>query len=157
MRQWVLTLPSALRYRLACDSSLVSTVLQMFVRAVCASIRRRAGIPGLKREARCGAVSFVQRFGDALNLNVHFADFGWVPNAHPIGSTVETEDGHWITFTPGKNERRNHPPIPLAEGQYFLLGDNRDESFDSREFGPVPKDFFLGKAIAVPPMGDRIR
>jgi len=35
-------------------------------------MRRRAGIPASNRRARCGVVSFVQRFGDALNLNVHF-------------------------------------------------------------------------------------
>jgi len=68
----VLTLPFALRYRLAFDSSLVSAVLQIFVCAIFASIRRRAGNRNFKRKARNGAVSFVQRFGDDLNLNVHF-------------------------------------------------------------------------------------
>ena len=72
VRQWVLSLPFALRYRLAYDSSLLGEVLQIFVRAVFASIRRRAGIPASDRRARCGAVSFVQRFGDALRLNPHF-------------------------------------------------------------------------------------
>jgi len=72
VRQWVLSLPFALRYRLAYDSSLVRDVLQIFVRAVFASIRRRAGVPASNRQARCGAVSFVQRFGDAIRLNVHF-------------------------------------------------------------------------------------
>ena len=41
------------------------------MRAVFASIRRRAGIPSSNRQARCGAVGFVQRFGDALNLDVY--------------------------------------------------------------------------------------
>jgi hypothetical protein len=72
LRQWVLSLPFALRYRLAYDSSLVSDVLRIFVRAVFASIRRRARIPASNRQARCGAVTFIQRFGDALNLNPHF-------------------------------------------------------------------------------------
>ena len=72
VRQWVLSLPFSLRYRLAYDATLVRDVLQIFVRTVFASIRRRAGIPASNRQARCGAVSFVQRFGDALRLNVHF-------------------------------------------------------------------------------------
>ena len=72
IRQWVLSLPFAVRYRLAYDAPLVTDVLHIFVRAVFASIRRRAGIPASNRQARCGAVSFVQRFGDALNLNPHF-------------------------------------------------------------------------------------
>ncbi len=38
-------------------STLVSDVLQIWVRAVFASIRRRAGIPASNRRARCGAVT----------------------------------------------------------------------------------------------------
>jgi hypothetical protein len=72
VRQWVLSLPFVLRYRLAYDSSLLGEILRIFVRAVFASIRRRAGIPASDHRARCGAVSFVQRFGDALRLNLHF-------------------------------------------------------------------------------------
>ena len=45
VRQWVLSLPFGLRCRLAYDSSLLGEVLRIFVRAVFASIRRRAGIP----------------------------------------------------------------------------------------------------------------
>jgi hypothetical protein len=69
VRQWVLSLPFALRYRLAYDSSLVRDVLQIFVRTIFASIRRRAGIAASNRQARCGAVAFIQRFSDALNLD----------------------------------------------------------------------------------------
>jgi len=69
VRQWVLSVPYALRYRLAYDSSLVRDVLQIFVRTIFASIRRRAGIPASSRQARCGAVAFIQRFSDALNLD----------------------------------------------------------------------------------------
>jgi len=46
--------------------------MQIFVRAVFASIRRRAGISASNRRARCGAVTFIQRFSDALNLDPHF-------------------------------------------------------------------------------------
>ncbi len=72
IRQWVLSLPFALRYRLAYDSSLVRDVLHIFVQAVFGSLRRRAGFPAANRAVRCGAVTFIQRFGDALNLNLHF-------------------------------------------------------------------------------------
>ena len=72
VRQWVLSVPFALRYRLAYDASLVTDVLRIWVRAVFASIRRRAGIPASNRRARCGAVTFIQRFSDALNLDPHF-------------------------------------------------------------------------------------
>ena len=72
VRQWVLSVPFALRYRLAYDASLVRDVLQIFVRTVFASIRRRAGMAASNRKARCGAIGFIQRFSDALNLDPHF-------------------------------------------------------------------------------------
>jgi hypothetical protein len=72
VRQWVLSLPFSLRYRLAYDAPLSSAVLGIFVRAVFASLRRRARTHWKLARSECGAVTFVQRFGDALNLNVHF-------------------------------------------------------------------------------------
>jgi hypothetical protein len=74
VRQWVLSLPHSLRYRLAYDGDLSSAVLGIFIRSVFVSLRRRARarFGEQARDARCGAVTFVQRFGDALNLNVHF-------------------------------------------------------------------------------------
>ncbi|MFN2378172.1 MAG: transposase [Candidatus Binatia bacterium] len=65
-------MPHALRYRLAYDRKLVTPVLGAFVRAVSASLRRRARDQHGVRRAKCGAVTFLQRFGGALNLNVHF-------------------------------------------------------------------------------------
>src|SRR5215831_5409722 len=71
--QWVLSLPFALRYRLAWDATLASQVLGGFLSSIFASLRRRARLSvGLGRILQCGAVTFVQLFGDALNLNVHF-------------------------------------------------------------------------------------
>jgi len=68
----VLSLPFALRYRMAYDSRLMSDILNIFVRAVLGNLRRRGReLLGL-RSSQGGAVTFVQRFGDALNLNVHF-------------------------------------------------------------------------------------
>lgn len=72
VRQWVLSMPYALRYRLAYDRKLLTPVLGAFVRAVSASLRRRAREQRAVRRAKCGAVTFLQRFGGALNLNVHF-------------------------------------------------------------------------------------
>ena len=73
VRQWVLTVPWALRYRMAYDAALTSDILRELVRAVFASLRRRARRgKNLGPKPRCGAVTFIQRFGGALNLNVHF-------------------------------------------------------------------------------------
>jgi signal peptidase I len=35
--------------------------------------------------------------------------------------------------------------VTLGAGEYYLLGDNRGSSLDSRTFGPVKRDFFIGK------------
>ena len=72
VRQWVLSLPFALRYRLAYDAPLTSAVLGIFMRALFGSLRRRARKHWQVEGQQCGAVTFVQRFGGALNLNVHF-------------------------------------------------------------------------------------
>lgn len=37
--------------------------------------------------------------------------------------------------------------IVVPEGKYFVVGDNRPHSADSREFGPVPKEDFIGMAF----------
>ncbi len=70
VRQWVLSFPFEIRYRLAWDGALVSTVLAVFLRVVQGWYRRQAKAQGY-RGGRCGSVTFVQRFGSSINLNPH--------------------------------------------------------------------------------------
>lgn len=70
VRQWVLTLPHRLRYALAWDHKLCRAVLGAFIRVLLGFERRRAKRRGI-RGGRGGAVTAIQRFGSALNLNVH--------------------------------------------------------------------------------------
>jgi len=72
VRQWVLTLPYPLRYRCAWNARLTSEVLRCFLRAVFADYRRRAKREVGVRGGACGSVTFIQRFGSALNLTPHF-------------------------------------------------------------------------------------
>ena len=70
VRQWVLSLPMRLRYRLAWDHDLCRAVMGRALRAILGFLRRRARDAAI-RDGRSGAVAIVQRFGGALNLNVH--------------------------------------------------------------------------------------
>ena len=70
VRQWVLSLPYRMRYQLAWNHDVCRGVVAVFVRAVFRCLRARAldeGVP----DGRGGAVAVIQRFGGALNLNVH--------------------------------------------------------------------------------------
>jgi len=71
VRQWVLSVPHRLRYRLAYDHRLCRTVLGVFVRALRSAYRRQARRSGFAN-GETGLVTSVQRFGGSLNLHVHF-------------------------------------------------------------------------------------
>jgi len=66
MRQWVLSLPRWARFLLARDPRLITRALDIALRTNFSLQRRRARRAGA-RAPRTGAVTFVQRFGGALN------------------------------------------------------------------------------------------
>ena len=70
VRQWVISLPFKLRYRLAWNPSLLTAVYGIFARTVFSFLRQLGRDYGI-HQTQCGAVSFVQRYGGSLNLNVH--------------------------------------------------------------------------------------
>ncbi len=70
IRQWVFTVPVPVRSQLAFDAGLTRAVLRVCLRTVFGWQRRRATRRGLVG-ARGGSVTAIQRFGGALNTNVH--------------------------------------------------------------------------------------
>jgi hypothetical protein len=70
VRQWVLSLPYRMRYQLAWNHDVCRAVVAVFLRAVLGFLRARARDSRIA-DGRGGAVAVIQRFGGALNLNLH--------------------------------------------------------------------------------------
>jgi signal peptidase I len=47
------------------------------------------------------------------------------------------------------SDERSQPEMMLAKDEYFVMGDHRSISSDSRDFGPVDRDLIYGKAVFV--------
>jgi signal peptidase I len=61
----------------------------------------------------------------------------------------EIVDEPYAHHSTGFGSRRNYGPFHVPAGHYFCLGDNRDNSRDSRYWGTVPKDLVKGRAVVV--------
>lgn len=49
----------------------------------------------------------------------------------------------------GDDQFADFGPVMVAEGEYFMMGDNRDQSLDSRRFGTIPQDRVIGRAFVL--------
>ncbi|SIR68912.1 transposase [Fluoribacter gormanii] len=70
IRQWVLSLPYDLRFLLANNPEMITDVLKVIHRAIGSYVIKKAGLT--IKTGKTGAVTLIQRFGSALNLNIHF-------------------------------------------------------------------------------------
>lgn len=64
---------------------------------------------------------------------------------------IENLDGneHPVMLTPHNRDLNSFGPLTVPEGKYFMMGDNRYDSLDSRYFGFVDRGSIIGKATAV--------
>jgi signal peptidase I len=108
-------------------------------------IKRVIGIPG----------DHISYNNHVLTLNGKVVEEKLVAEL-PVGGpyirmVTETLDEKTFTafkhFQPGHLSMRGSWVVP--EGHYFMMGDNRDNSLDSREWGVVSEDAIVGKAFAI--------
>ena len=71
-------------------------------------------------------------------------------DANPVVAVEHLEAcDHYVMSLPGRLALRNFGPILVPPGHYFMLGDSRDNSADSRFIGPVPRQEIVGRVARV--------
>ncbi|MXP50819.1 signal peptidase I [Pantoea sp. SoEX] len=79
-----------------------------------------------------------------LRLNTRKETIGTI--THDILLTNETRDQIDLYY---QQDGQSPATWTVPEGQYFVMGDNRDNSLDSRYWGFVPESNFVGKAVVI--------
>lgn len=62
-------------------------------------------------------------------------------DAHPEGVAIDE------TYLPKDLETMGDQTTTLGTDEFFVMGDNRPNSFDSRRFGPINKSLIVGRAL----------
>ena len=72
---------------------------------------------------------------------------------HMMGHTVyingQALKEDYTRYISPESINANYGPYRIPQDQYFAMGDNRDNSLDSRFWGTVPRDYLLGKALVI--------
>jgi signal peptidase I len=107
--------------------------------------RRPCGVPVDKQSSQNFIKRVVAGPGDTVAI----------VQGHAIVNGKREQDSY-IRPCPGGPECNFPKPITVPPDHYFMMGDNRGESDDSRYWGPVPIDWIIGGAFATYWPPDRI-
>jgi signal peptidase I len=114
-------------------------------------VKRVVAVPGDTLELRA----------DTLVINGHAARYAALPETvrqrisddDRPGAVVARETvagrGHTVMALPNRPALRSFGPITVPAGEFFVMGDNRDNSHDSRFFGLMSRRAIIGKVDAV--------
>jgi len=111
-------------------------------------VKRVIGLPGERIQMRnrllfVNGVPMPQVLLDAAGLDAAALD-GAVPSTEALGAR-----GHPVLANLERPSMTSFGLVTVPEGSYLMMGDNRDNSFDSRFFGFVTRDRIVGEATAV--------
>lgn len=76
-----------------------------------------------------------------LPLRMHPNQYGFMEDL--------SDARHPVMITPQRPSLRSFGPVTIPKGKYFMMGDNRDNSADSRYFGFVDRNRIVGQATSI--------
>ena len=114
-------------------------------------VKRVVGLPGDRVELRNNQLFVNGEAAEYGPLDTTISDQVQISERAAARFALEALGGrsHAVMSLPMINAMRTIPEWTVPDGNYFVLGDNRDNSKDSRYIGVVPREKILGRAWAV--------